>query len=96
MSPAKLHRIPDLVVLVAKASDPEYALVIQRVKAVVTELGGQTSHLASMCRELGIPCVVDVKDVTCILKTGDDIVVNGGIGTVEIIDPSPAYSVNLL
>ena len=41
---------------------------------------------AIVARRLGIPAVVGCGDATMRLKTGDRVLVNGGRGTVEILD----------
>jgi phosphotransferase system enzyme I (PtsI) len=58
--------------------DPSFVI------ALVTSLGGPTSHTAIIARQLGIPCVVaaDVEDI----PVGTVVLVNGGNGNV-VIDP---------
>ncbi len=56
------------------------------VKAVVTEIGGKTSHVAIMARDLNIPAVVGVKNITKKVKTGEKVIVDGTVGAV-IINP---------
>ncbi|HZK05910.1 MAG TPA: phosphoenolpyruvate--protein phosphotransferase [Actinomycetaceae bacterium] len=51
------------------------------VTALVTELGGPTSHTAIIARQLGIPCVVGVADLERV-EEGTAIVVDGAAGTV--------------
>jgi pyruvate,water dikinase len=52
----------------------------------VTDIGGALSHAAIVAREIGIPAVVGCGDATMRLRTGDRIRVDGGRGTVEILD----------
>jgi len=52
------------------------------VKAVVTEIGGKTSHVSIMARDLEIPAIVGLSDVTRFVQTGDRIIVDGTIGTL--------------
>jgi len=54
--------------------------------ALVTELGGPTSHTAIIARALGLPAVVGVRGLET-LAEGDLVIVDGGAGT---IDPSPS------
>lgn len=44
--------------------------------AIVTESGSRTCHSAIVGRELGVPTIVGVKDITKILKNGDKITVS--------------------
>jgi len=73
-------------VLVAVSTDPSYVLVMKRVVAIVTEYGGICSHAAIVSRELGIPCVVGVKDATKVLRDGVRVLVDGDGGRVQVLD----------
>jgi Phosphoenolpyruvate synthase/pyruvate phosphate dikinase len=48
-------------ILFAKTVDPGWAPVLSCAGAVVLDIGGVMSHGAVVARELGIPCVVNVK-----------------------------------
>ena len=54
--------------------------------ALVVDLGGALSHAAVVARELNIPCVVNTRDGTRRLTTGDRVRVDGKAGTVEILE----------
>lgn len=69
-------------ILVAARTTPDYVAVFTKVKGIVTDIGGATSHAAIVSRELGIPAVVDTGDGTKTIKTGDVITVNGSSGEV--------------
>jgi len=56
-----------------------------RAAAIVTDVGAPLSHAAIVARELGIPAVVGCGDATMRLKTGDKVIVDGGLGVVEKI-----------
>ena len=47
-----------------RVAGPALAHVLPRVAGVVAELGGSTSHLASLARQRGIPMVLGVLDAT--------------------------------
>lgn len=80
--------IKDPIVIAHTISPPEFVSFFKiGVKAVVTEIGGKTSHVAIMARDLKIPAVVGVKDITKYVKTGEKVIVDGSIGTV-LVDPS--------
>jgi phosphoenolpyruvate-protein phosphotransferase (PTS system enzyme I) len=75
------------VVLCHTLSPPEFIYFYKRnMRAVVTEIGGKTSHVAIMARDLEIPAVVGVEDATKHVQTGDPIIVDGNVGTV-ILNP---------
>ena len=58
----------DGAVLVTKTTDPQWAPVMQRAAAIVTDLGGRTSHAAIVSRELGLPAIVGTGDATSVLR----------------------------
>ena len=70
-------------VLVVTTPGPEWVPGLERVAAVVADRGGVTTHLASVCRELGIPCVVGTRTATAAIRTGDHVIVHGDDGTVR-------------
>jgi len=73
-------------ILVAVQTDIAWTLLFPRVAAIVTDVGAPLSHAAIVARELGIPAVVGCGDATRRLKTGDRVRVDGGQGSVEILD----------
>ncbi|MBT0567912.1 phosphoenolpyruvate--protein phosphotransferase [Williamsia sp. CHRR-6] len=56
-----------------------------RVRGLVTRLGGPTSHTAIIARQLGIPCVVAVGDLHTVPE-GTLVVVDGSAGTI-VVEP---------
>lgn len=76
--------IHSTAVLVLRFANMEWLEAISRVGAVVTEFGGRTSHAASICRELGKPCVTGVAGITSLVDSGALLVVDGRKGTVTI------------
>ena len=69
-------------VIVAASTDPSWTSLLAVGGALVLEMGGLLSHGAIVARELGIPAVVNVAHATRIFATGDQVVVDGGTGTV--------------
>ena len=67
------------------AGDSRDALshVLPSVAGVVAELGGSTSHLASLARERGIPMVLGVLDATARIPDGSTVAVDGVAGVVR-------------
>ncbi|KAH8434294.1 uncharacterized protein LDX57_011934 [Aspergillus melleus] len=53
-----MHRFIDRAVLVTRSTDPDWVPIMKRAAAIVTDLGGRTSHAAIISRELGLPAVV--------------------------------------
>ena len=83
----KAVELDDLVdgeVLVVRASDPTWTVGMLSSGAIVTELGGPICHAAIVARELGLPAVVAVEDVTKLIATGAQVTVNGTEGSISI------------
>ena len=59
----------------------------ENVAAVVTEVGGRTSHSAIICRALEIPAVLSVENACTIIRNNDTVVANGTTGDVSV-DPT--------
>src|SRR5262249_36854599 len=70
-------------VLVTRVAGPALSHVLPRVAGVVAELGGSTSHLASLARERGIPMVLGVLDATRRIPHGSQVAVDGVAGIVR-------------
>jgi pyruvate,water dikinase len=73
-------------ILVAVTTNVGWTPIFPRAGAVVTDVGAPLSHAAIVARELGIPAVVGCGSATTRLRTGDRVRVDGGQGTVEILD----------
>ena len=82
-------QLPDNAVLVARGMGPAALLDYDRAKlrGVVLEDGGATSHVAVVARALGIAAVTDVANVTSLVEPGDSIIVDGNTGQVEVRPP---------
>jgi phosphoenolpyruvate synthase/pyruvate phosphate dikinase len=79
----ELGRVAPGDILVTKVAGPALSQVLPRVGGVVAELGGSTSHLASLARERGIPMVLGVLDATRRIPDGVQIAVDGVAGVVR-------------
>ncbi|MBN2032005.1 MAG: hypothetical protein JW836_01920 [Deltaproteobacteria bacterium] len=77
-----LHEIPRGSVLVAHATPPKYAQVMDRLSAVVTDLGAVAGHFASVAREWGVPTLVNTRKATQTLKPGQMVTVVADRATV--------------
>jgi phosphohistidine swiveling domain-containing protein len=69
-------------ILVAPYTDPGWTPLFLTAKALVMEVGGVMCHGAVVAREYGIPSVVGVKQATKLIKTGDEITVDGNQGRI--------------
>ena len=79
----ELTRVAPGDILVTKVAGPALSQMLPRVAGVVAELGGSTSHLASLARERGIPMVLGVLDATQRIPDGVQVAVDGVAGVVR-------------
>ena len=79
----ELSRVAPGDVLVTKVAGPALSQILPKVSGVVAELGGSTSHLASLARERGIPMVLGVLDATRAIPDGAQCAVDGVAGVVR-------------
>jgi pyruvate,water dikinase len=79
----ELERVAPGDILVTTVAGPALGQVLARVAGVVAELGGSTSHLASLARERGVPLVLGVLDATNRIPDGALVAVDGVAGIVR-------------
>jgi pyruvate,orthophosphate dikinase len=72
----------DDVILVRTSTSPDDVAGMLAARAVVTELGGATSHAAVVSRELGRPAVVGCGVGVAAALDGREVTVDGGAGEV--------------
>lgn len=71
-------------ILIAKRTDPGWITVIAQASGIVVEYGSLLSHTAIVSRELGIPTIVSVSNVTTSVTTGEWLEINGATGEVRV------------
>ncbi|RQD73294.1 MAG: hypothetical protein D5R97_09625 [Candidatus Syntrophonatronum acetioxidans] len=87
-SPEEGSKLEKGDVLVTKGTNPAWTPLFLNIGGLIMETGGPISHGSVVAREYGVPAVVGIGDAASILKDGQIVRVNGGTGTVEIIDES--------
>lgn len=76
-------RLADTLVIASELTPGELAILFERgVAGIVTEHGGPHSHTAILASSLGIPAVVGVRRAQSLLKEGEMLVLDGGLGIV--------------
>ena len=87
-----LKDIDEKLIVVAYDLSPSDTAMMHkgRVLGFATDIGGRTSHTAIMAKSLEIPAVVGLESVTDIVKTGDQIILDGIHGVV-IINPTRRF-----
>jgi pyruvate,water dikinase len=86
----ELIRVAPGDVLITKTAGPALGQILPRVAGVVAELGGSTSHLASLARERGIPMVLGALEATQLIPDGAMVAVDGVSGVVRWVQPELA------
>jgi pyruvate,water dikinase len=75
-------------ILVCRTTDPSWASAFYLAAGAVIDVGSTSSHGAIVAREMGMPCVIGTGNGTGMLRTGDLVQVDGGRGTVTVLEPA--------
>ncbi len=92
--PVKVLRTPsedarlDGEILVAERTDPGWVPLYPSVSGLLIERGSILSHSAIVAREMGIPTIVGIAGLVGTLKTGQVVTMDGGAGTVRVVEGS--------
>jgi phosphotransferase system enzyme I (PtsP) len=94
-APAK-ERLPENAILVARSMGPAALLDYdrKRLRGLVLEEGGPTSHVSIVARALGIPAVGEISNATGLVDSNDAIIVDGTSGAIHVrptVDIENAY-----
>jgi pyruvate,water dikinase len=73
-------------ILVTRSTDPGWVFLLQRSIGIIAEKGSLLSHTAIISRELHKPAVVNVKDCTRLLRSGDLVELNADLGCITVIE----------
>lgn len=71
-----LSAVPEGSILVARQTSPTYVPVMDRIRAIVTDVGSVTGHMASVAREFGLPTLVGAENATLKIEQGCEITVD--------------------
>jgi pyruvate,water dikinase len=74
--PADLQDFPDGAVLVSRLDSSHFVKVMKRAAAIITEIGTPVSHMSTLCRELRVPCLVNVGTFLSKVANGDEVTVD--------------------
>jgi pyruvate,water dikinase len=89
-SPEEGEQLQPGEILVAVTTNVGWTPIFPLAAGVITDVGAPLSHAAIVARELGIPAVVGCFNATTLLKTGDRLRIDGGRGTVEVLESKGA------
>jgi len=92
-APSK-ESLPDNAIIVARSMGPAALLDYDRsrLRGLVLEEGGPTSHVAIVARALGIAAVAQIENAVGLVDAGDPIIVDGTEGDLHIRPPPDIQS----
>ena len=92
-APSK-ESLPDNAIIVARSMGPAALLDYDRsrLRGLVLEEGGPTSHVAIVARALGIAAVAQIENAVGLVDAGDAIIVDGTEGELHIRPPPDIQS----
>ena len=73
-------------ILCTVRTDPGWAPLFPTAGGIIVERGSTLSHSAVVARELGIPAIVGVPELTKILQNQESVRMNGTTGKIERLD----------
>jgi pyruvate,water dikinase len=73
-------------ILCTMRTDPGWIPLYPSVSGLLVERGGLLSHSAIVAREMGLPTVVGIKDLTKIIQSGMRVRLDGKTGEIEIVE----------
>ena len=88
------EQLPTNAIVVARSMGPAALLDYdrKRLRGLVLEEGGPTSHVSIVARALGIPVVGEIANATGLVEPGDAIIVDGSTGHVHMRPPADIES----
>jgi len=84
------EQLPENAILVARSMGPAALLDYdrKRLRGLILEEGGPTSHVSIVARALGIPAVGEIDNAAGLAEPGDAVIVDGTTGDVHMRPPS--------
>lgn len=85
LSTKDFNKVENGDIIITTMTTPEFIPVLRKAKGVITEEGGITCHAAIITRELKIPCIIDVKNITNIIKDNSEILLDADNNIITIL-----------
>ncbi|MEI7803698.1 MAG: phosphoenolpyruvate--protein phosphotransferase [Hyphomicrobiales bacterium] len=87
-APSK-DQLPENAIVVARSMGPAALLDYdrKRLRGLILEEGGPTSHVAIVARALGIPAIGEIENATGLVEPGDAVIVDGATGDMHARPP---------
>ncbi len=78
----EIPHIPAGAVVVLRQPSSRLVQVMDRLAAILTEVGSPTDHMTILAREFQVPTLVDVKGVRQTLHTGQEVTVDADLAVI--------------
>ena len=75
--------LPEEAILVVTATDDSMRQNLRKVRGIIAEEAGLTSHAAILGRELHIPVICNVPNATTLFKNNQTVTINGTAGHIS-------------
>jgi pyruvate, water dikinase len=73
---SQIDTFPEGGVLVAKRSSPKFIRLMSKTRAIVTDVGSTTGHMASLAREFRVPTLLNTRSATQAIPHGTMVTVD--------------------
>jgi phosphohistidine swiveling domain-containing protein len=80
---ADVKKIGQGDIMVVSQSSPAFAIGVMNASGLICEKGGIMTHICIVAKELGIPCMTQVKDATELLQENSTITLNAAEGIIH-------------
>lgn len=77
-----MNSFPDGGVLIARRSSPKFVRLMSRARAIVTDIGSTTGHMASLAREFRVPTLLNTRIAIQVIPNGTLVTVDATNGFV--------------
>jgi pyruvate,water dikinase len=85
--PEDADRMQEGVILVTPSTDTAWFPLFLKARGLIIETGGLLSHGSIITREFGLPAVANILNACNRFHDGDLVLLDGGTGLVQILDP---------
>ncbi|MFT4300692.1 MAG: PEP/pyruvate-binding domain-containing protein [Desulfovibrio sp.] len=77
-----ITHFPEGAVMLMDHSSPSAMSAMRRASAIIAQTGSLTGHMASICREFGVPTLMNIPGVTGVLAPGQIVTVDALLGRI--------------
>lgn len=84
-SPKDASSLTPDTIIVTNTITPDWDPLLKKVKGIITDKGGRTSHAAIVARELGVPAIVGCGNATTTIKNNETITLSCSQGKTGYI-----------